>query len=266
MAMSLSNSIAEAEAAILQVSQDGTSDYSRIQDAVEAAGDGDVIEIGPGRYVDFFDAPYGIRAVIYIDDKSLSFVGAGGGQTVVGPEVFGQIEGSQVYCAAIIGDGLDCSFEGIQFENVQRYAIYVNSTGRGEIDNCIFRGSSGGIYAVLGGGGWIRDCEFIDINTEYQNASINFYEPTTDMSVERCEFRDCYIGVTSSWGGCENIEIADCVFANGDLGVSFQDGASGVVFGCQFTGQSRYALAGVRPGSFVVEGNTIDVSGGDAYC
>ena len=36
-----------------QVAQDGSGDFAVIQDAVDAAEDGDVIEIGPGRYLDY---------------------------------------------------------------------------------------------------------------------------------------------------------------------------------------------------------------------
>jgi len=80
-----------ANAEIFRVEKDGTGDFTIIQDAVEAASDGDTIEIGPGRYADFFAAPYDIQAVVYIEDKSLSFVGSGQELTVIGPENYGDI-------------------------------------------------------------------------------------------------------------------------------------------------------------------------------
>lgn len=68
-----SSSVA-AEPQVLRVRADGTATHTTVRAAMEAAKDGSVIEIGPGR----FEAPLVI-------DKAVSIVGAGWTQTVIGP-------------------------------------------------------------------------------------------------------------------------------------------------------------------------------------
>jgi len=49
-----------ADGAVLYVEKDGTGDFTIIQDAIDAAGDGDTIQIGAGRFNDYiYDAPWG---------------------------------------------------------------------------------------------------------------------------------------------------------------------------------------------------------------
>jgi len=81
-----------AGGAVLRVEKDGTGDFTIIQDAIDAAGDGDTIQIGPGRFDDYISqAPWGnFRAWVH-GDKSLTFIGAGTDQTIIGPEGYGGV-------------------------------------------------------------------------------------------------------------------------------------------------------------------------------
>lgn len=257
-----------AHSAVISVEKDGSGDFTVIQDAVDAASDGDTIEIGPGRYADFFDAPYNIKTVVWAEDKSLSFVGAGSDLTIIGPENFGDIEGHEVFGIFVYSAtaALSSTFSDMTFEHVQRYGIRIDSPGRAEIDRCRFRGSSGGFYGKLADGGWIRDCQFIDLDTVYNGHSVLFYTPTSGVVVENCEFRDCDFGVGSYWSGCTDIEIVRCTFENAFIGVKAVDGASSTVRECSFWGQSRYAIVGASAGSLIIEDNHVDMSSSDGLC
>ena len=61
-----------------------------IQEAVDAASDGDLIDIGPGRFDDYQTIWYqgvpGWDSYVNIDGKSLTLQGAGTDQTIIGPE------------------------------------------------------------------------------------------------------------------------------------------------------------------------------------
>jgi len=255
-----------ANAEIFRVEKDGTGDFTIIQDAVEAASDGDTIEIGPGRYADFFAAPYDIQAVVYIEDKSLSFVGSGQELTVIGPENYGDIEGHQVYGVFVMGDGLTSAFADLAFDNVQQFGVRIEGAGRIEIDRCAFRDSSGGLFGRFAGGGWIRDSRFSDLDTDYWLDAILCYEPSTGVQIERCVFNDCRVGIGSYWSGCDSISIDDCTFRGGRVGVGFTDGASGAVSNCEFFGQALYSLLGNSPGEFRVENCRAEMVGDSGFC
>jgi len=255
-----------ANAEIFRVEKDGTGDFTIIQDAVEAASDGDTIEIGPGRYADFFDAPYDIQAVVYIEDKSLSFVGSGQELTVIGPENYGDIDGHQVYGVFVYSDGLTSAFTDLAFDNVQQFGVRIHGAGRIEVDRCTFRDSSGGIFGSFANGGWIRDSQFRDLDTDYGWTAIMCYEPSSGIQIERCEFSDCRGGIRSYWGGCVDTSIDACSFQGGRVGVGFTDGASGSVTNCVFVGQSLYALVGNSPGDVVIEYCQVEMVGEDGFC
>ena len=66
-----------------RVERDGSGDFTVIQDAVDAAGSGDVIEIGPGRFDEFAQYDNGGPTwdiYIFIVGKDLTFIGAGMGR------------------------------------------------------------------------------------------------------------------------------------------------------------------------------------------
>lgn len=72
-------------AATWNVEADGSGDFSVIQDAVEAASDGDIIVIGPGRFSQYINHA-GNPIYVNIIDKQLTLKGAGPDVTFIGPE------------------------------------------------------------------------------------------------------------------------------------------------------------------------------------
>ena len=71
------------------VRKDGTGDFQVIQDAVDASSDGDLIDIGPGRFDDYQTVYHNGTPIwdvyVLIEGKNLTLDGAGSNQTIIGP-------------------------------------------------------------------------------------------------------------------------------------------------------------------------------------
>ena len=251
----------DIHAATWRVAKDGSGDFTVIQDAVDAAADGDTIEIGPGRYADFTWEIPGGWSIARVEDKSLTFIGSGTAETYLGPEAFGDVDDNDVYCILVLGEGLITRIRDITCENVVYWGVRIEGEGRVEIDDCEFRNSSGGVFGVLRDGGWIRNCRFIDNNTDYWYESVILYTPSVGVAIENCLFQNCYIGFCAYWSGCEDITVRDCTFVGGTKGAGFTDGASGAIIDCEFSGLERYGIVGNSPGTVRIEGNVIDQTG-----
>lgn len=252
---------APSQAATWSVAKDGSGDFIVIQDAVDAAADGDTIEIGPGRYDDFAQDDTGTWMVVFVHDKSLTFIGSGVSQTVLGPEVFGGPDGDYDYCFVVFAEGAITRIRGLTCENVIEWGVRIQDPGRCEIDDCIFRQSGGGVFGHLRDGGWIRNCEFVDNYTSYMHDSILIAPPSVGVEIADCSFSNCFVGFSAYWAGSQDITLRNCTFIGGLKGAGFTDGASGAILDCEFTGQSSFGIIGNSPGPVRIEGNVIDQTG-----
>ncbi len=98
-----------------QVAQDGSGDFTVIQEAVNAASSGDVIHIGPGRYIDYTIFDWG-NVYVWLDGtKSLTFVGAGAEATIIGPDVYAS--GWTDYGVACDNGDVTIRIENLRIEN-----------------------------------------------------------------------------------------------------------------------------------------------------
>jgi hypothetical protein len=159
-------------AATWRVEKDGSGDFTVIQDAVDAAADGDTIAIGPGRYDEktLFVTPGWSEFVrVIVRQEELTIIGSGL-ETIIGQEepweldqgwhrgiVAGYLEG--------LNDNRRLLVEGIRFENMAM-GIYTS-----------YEGAAAGVK--------IRDCEFAG-----NRISLLMYEDGAggDLSVSRCRF------------------------------------------------------------------------------
>ena len=113
-----------AQATTIYVEKDGGGDFSVIQDAVDAAADGDVIMIGPGRFDDYtVDPQWGNFRLWLYGDKSLTFIGSGVDGTIIGPTSYG----GNVHDWGIFSypGQSTIRLEGIRFENLNRSGITI---------------------------------------------------------------------------------------------------------------------------------------------
>lgn len=250
---------AQAAAATWSVRADGSGDFIHIQDAIDAAASGDTIDIGPGRYDSFSYQFPGGWTIGRIEGKSLDFVGAGTDQTFIGPETDSGIDSDFVFCFLIVTEGLTTRFRDITFENVRNCNVRVEFPGRAEIQDCVFRSSGGGLFLILSDGGWVRRCQFIDLDTEIASDAIVLYSPSHNVDIDSCSFENVKGGVGCYWGQTDGIRIQNSRFENGLAAVVFVDGASGEVRNCQITNMDGYGVAGNSPGTVVIEDNTIEM-------
>jgi len=248
------------------VEKDGSGDFTVIQDAVDASASGDTIVIGPGRFDDFSNVHWGTWTLAAVEDKGLTFVGAGAGQTILGPENYGDIDDSAVVCISVRAEGETTRVSNLTFENVQLRCITIGMSGRLEVDDCVFQFAGGGIAGVLGDGGWIRNSEFSDINTHLTAEAICLNAPSVEVLVENCRFDHCQGAVGSYWGGCTGIVVRQCEIIDGFIGVLFASGASGHVEDCTLTRLTQYGCTVSGGGAVVVENNEFDLTGTIGWC
>jgi hypothetical protein len=213
--------IAEGAAAgVWRVEQDGSGDFTVIQEAVDVAASGDTILIGPGRYQDLtWHAPMNGAAIAYWEDgRDLVFIGTNIEEVIFGPEAYvpngsgpqGVHQHQQV--------GADATIEGITFSNL-RVGIFA---GEGSL--------------VVSGSRFVVG-----------KAGIVIQDDTPASNLSYCEVRDCVFEGLEDYSiitfTTEHAEVTDCTLDNAV--VSFNDTANGIVRNCTVAGGSlvRYWLS-----------------------
>jgi hypothetical protein len=218
-----------APAATWQVAQDGSGDFVTIQEAIEAAATGDVIELAAGAYSDpvtFESGGAEILCYALIEGKDLTIVGAGTDVTFIGPPTMSPPY--QWEYGIFLRSGAGVALRDLTIGNVSESPVYAFIPATFfEATDCVFRDSHGsGIVGDFPDGLTVRSCLF----TGLTEAGISVNSPTQAL-VEDCEFVDNGgFGCNFSFNGCVGI-VRNCVFQGGD-GVQF-GGAAGLVENCQ---------------------------------
>jgi hypothetical protein len=139
-----------ALADVLTVAVDGSGDYSRIQDAIDASADGDTILIGPGSYNERLD-PSG---------KNLTLRGINGyPQTIVDP-------GGGAGTLLTVGNGeTDLTIEGLSFRNGQNTPMTVlNAKTSTSFISCRWLGGTaaeGAAMKINGAAASFTNCQWV---------------------------------------------------------------------------------------------------------
>ncbi|MDY0108579.1 MAG: right-handed parallel beta-helix repeat-containing protein [Candidatus Krumholzibacteria bacterium] len=251
-----------SEARTWYLEKDGSGDFTVIQEAVDAAASGDTLRIGPGRWYEYWVIMNGQPVYTLISDKSLTFIGAGPTTTIIGHET-PPFSPSTVGWAMLIGQSVQGTsrFEDLGFDmpGIGGSAIR-NNGNRIEVRNCRFTRLVWGVTTFGIGGGFVRDCEFIDVNYNNGATGVVAYTPARDLLIEDCTFTNCSEAVGADWDGCQDITVQNCVMTGGRGGVSFASGASGTVRNCTITGQFLFGIALNRFGLVVLENNYVSVA------
>jgi len=244
------------------VERDGTGDFTVIQDAVDAAVDGDVIMIGPGRYdeYEYFEGNPQLPVFVLVE-KDLTFVGTGTGETIIGPEDAFQFDLTvDVLGFWLRGDQVEVSISDLTVEHMIRAGVYLDrgrlDLERCDIRECVFTG----IFGLFASGGTIRDCSFRDngIWGDTQCVALGFYQPGVGVLVENCTFVNNFGAAAGAWWpGCRDIEFRDCHFTHGIGGVMFVDGSGGSVIDCTFEDFMSFGVSLSSCGDVVIEDCTI---------
>jgi len=220
--------VAPAMSRTWSVEKDGSGDFMVIQEAVDAASSGDVIEIGAGRFDEYQTRQGGVYFfdihVLIPDGFELTFIGVGADQTVIGPidadshsnltegfwgdsQIRLTVRGLSVEnCSQFsIGfpsgllDAADCRFYFSGDYTMDTQAIYGGFTEGARIDNCTFEGFFQGIATINSPAG---------------------------VSISDCHFT-CSTGIYSWTSNSANVSISDCVFDCENIGFGYLGGAGG---------------------------------------
>lgn len=211
-----------------RVEKDGSGDYTKIQDAVNASVSGDSILIGPGRYDDLvpFETPYvSWLACVNVPGIDLTLVGAGRDETIIGPAVPGDMSDDGwrgIVNWPMVGDLV---VEDLTIENLVDGVHLFPETF--QIRNCRLRGCDGHAGLLFGTSDWalIESCEFAD-----NWNGIRLFPPCANPVIRDCTFSsDTNTGVYSQ--GMSGVIVQDCSFSDSKV---YFEGGSGRVTGCSF--------------------------------
>jgi len=230
------------------VALDGTGDFETIQEAADAASDGDTIAIGPGRYN---RAGHGRWTAVVETDKDLVFVGSGIGQTIIGPEdpesAYFMLVGMWVMgCVTVRG----ITFENCNMTGIMHYDYLI-------VEDCQFlHHSTSASYerrAILTaggqdpGGGYARNCRFEHLGNAFSAGSAS-----APWTVEECRFLDCASGIFAYDG---NLDLSDSVFQDCGSGIGIHLGATGTIQRCELF-NSRLVFFG--PGAVTIQDTFVE--------
>ena len=185
-----------SNAAVWRVEKDGSGDFMVIQDAVDAAADGDTLMIGPGRFDDYrrYDFPYWTNRIIHIllDGRSLTMIGSGEGMTVIGPTMeFPQTEHDK---GIVLLHGAELHVSGLTLERHDT-ALECWDDSYFEVEHCTFQNHTWGVGCGIfsSRGARITNCSFLNHDTGIYPGS-----GSADVIVDRCVFREVIYGMNTT--------------------------------------------------------------------
>lgn len=214
--------------AVIHVKKDGTGDFSIIQDAVDAATDGDTILIGPGRYVDFepFDSGNWINEIIVVfqNKSNITLIGSGAESTIIGPTSYYAPNGEDPQI--IMGWSADnIRLEGIRVENCE-FGIVWNS-GSLSVGNCVVSNCRRGVYSFSPDGTIIENSEFFQPGGGW---SIVTNGECRDVTIKDSSFHGSGTGV--GFNQTQNANVISCNFENLWTAIGYSGDSEGQVTGC----------------------------------
>lgn len=218
--------------ATITVEKDGSGDYTQIQPALDAAASGDTVMIGPGEFTELVPSyipglAWDVEVCAYVRVPNLTIIGAGIGQTILGPATY---QGSnQTYSpkGMVWLDGNDRFIEGITIRNCYEGMHIVE--GPLYVENCEFidYGGYGIVWGTNTSGGYVRNSTFS--SGAFDNFGLFMLWSGKDIIIENCVFESCRIDIQN----IQNISFINCEMKNGRIGIEFSAGAKGHLNNCK---------------------------------
>ncbi|MDD5707005.1 MAG: right-handed parallel beta-helix repeat-containing protein, partial [Kiritimatiellae bacterium] len=245
------------------VEQDFSGDFWNIQNAVDIAEDGDVIEIGPGRYQEYSTVYNSngwpiLHVYANIGEKSLTLIGSGTGVTIIGPEDpnFHPWPGVDV---AIVNayESRGLTMSGITFDHSPFLLVHIDRATSLHASDCEFRDARYGVVGSYTAGGSIVQCRFENLS----QTGVSVFNPTTNFRVEDCTFTNVYGPVALNWSPAY-CDVINCVMIGGRIGVSFSGGSSGRIIGCVIGNFVNYGVSLLDSGDVEIHDTVIEQSTG----
>ena len=215
---------------ILTVDDNGPADFATIQAAIDAAGDGDIIQVAPGTYTSTSEN------VIDTLGKAISVVATGGPATTT-------INGGDIRRGIICqsGETAKTVIDGFTIRNC--VASWFDWNGNDEPDYWEYFG--GGMWNRNGSHPTVRNCVFLDNEAEYGGAAYNGDREGTNASpmFEACSFiengRDDGVG-GAIYNNASSPGFVNCLFTGNYAafggGICNYNGSHGNTEGCEFDG------------------------------
>jgi predicted outer membrane repeat protein len=213
----LSTPFGSLSAATLIVDDSGGQDYTRIQDAVDAATSGDLIQVRAGVYSE----------TVSIDGKSLTIQGASSASV--------QVRGDSSGATLAVDGGGTCTISGLSLSGGERgLTVRQSSASFSDIlvDANSTAGNGGGVGIFEGADVVISDCVISDNQASSPYHGGGVYVDASELLLERCELS----GNEAEQGGAiyveaGEVELVDCTLEDNTAhshggAVRLRDGAS----------------------------------------
>lgn len=251
-----------ASGSTITVRKDGTGDFTVIQQALNVAVAGDTILIGPGEYLDrtwirFPAWSHDIESYANVTVDNLTIIGAGSGQTLIGPATYVNASSSPIVMTYV--GGSDFRLEGVCLRN-SSCGLYMS--GRLFLDQCmLFNNGTNLAWFAVGNGGWIRDSQF-DVVTPLYPESIRImnYGGAADIMVEDCTVQHSMTLVD----GVNGVEFRGCTLANSMSTVHVYGGARVHISASTVTSSLKNAVSLTSGNGSVCVIDDSEISGGQA--
>ena len=246
------------------VAQDGTGDFAVIQAAVDVAQDGDTIVIGPGHYTEYTlvpgygSPPTGGRVNVMLDGtKSLTFIGAGQADTIIGPLEYVPPGGQRSYYGFLCQTGnAAIRVENLQVVNHNYRGMFFSNIPHVELHNVLVEMCHFGVHLFYVNYAAVESCRFQ--NSPHELASEYAILSRAHTVVIRNTVTDNYwTGFTFSVASTD-VLVDSCQINDAIVGVQFSQGASGVVQNSYLSGHQNYAISARDAGTVVIRNNVIE--------
>ena len=249
------------QAATWVVNADGSGDVATIQNALDIAASGDVIQLGAGVFDDYLPDPHwpGSQVYLWVTTDDLTIAGAGRDLSIIGRQDNEHHEPSVDVVLVEAGLSLEIRDLTLQLDDSTDSLLMKLNSSSLVAANCAFRGAENGVFVYGGSGILIDGCEFEGIEDHALNLSLDGHG-----TVENCRFSDVGLGILV-WG--DDVRVADSEFV-GDpsdpcsVGANVGEMSSAAFRRCTFR---NHGAAGLHLEASTVDLNDCHIGHGGAY-
>jgi hypothetical protein len=253
-----------AAAATITVQKDGTGDFTILQEALNAANDGDTILVGPGEFTEmsWVRLPgwsWDIQTCGYAEANDLTIIGSGMDQTFIGAPMYIGDNSTFSPNALVQTNGSGLTLQDLSVRNSYT-GVYVIGTVM--MDRCLVDNNSiGTFWSATGSGGWIVDSV---IQSALGFSPTGLWVKTNgggaDISMQGCRSE----GVETIISGIDEMTIVNSDFSDEIVGISIYDNAKVYMNNCEVSNMSKYGVKFSLGSDGYCEIQNSDISGGFA--